>query len=298
VRPNKRAMGDEFTILQRYVSELSRAWLASQTRKLWSLRPQHHFLLNSTIRTSAKGVNSASSYVYSLVLRSLWAEASAPIIISTTRFCPSGKPPDPSIGYPRSKGTPGFHRNYFTVSTHIERNNDPHKIDTSVLPEISWQLKRLMGNDLEDLSRSTVPHIMVSGNSIDGTAADYYRRLSSACIHRDDQCCDNEQRCSDMLASDQDRVVQAIFAEHRHYAFELPCAEGILGEDTVVQCLMDKNMPGWSALWARSKQEAANLGTGSSYKLYMWHYVALESPARFVAHVQRSDKPWIISYAV
>ena len=34
VRPNKRAVGDEFTSLQRYVSELSCAWLESQTRKL------------------------------------------------------------------------------------------------------------------------------------------------------------------------------------------------------------------------------------------------------------------------
>jgi hypothetical protein len=139
---------------------------------------------------------------------------------------------------------------------------------------------------------------MISGSSIDGTAADYFGRLSSAYIHRDDQCCDNEQHCSDMVASDQDRIVQAIFAEHRHYAFELLGGESILDENVVVQRLMDKSIAGLSAHWARSKQEAARLGTGPSYKLYMWQHVALESPARFMARVEGVDRPWIISSAV
>jgi hypothetical protein len=96
VRPNKRAIGDEFVSLQRYISEVSCAWLESQARKLWSLHSQHHSLFRSTIRTSAKGVSSASSYVGYIVLRSLWAENSTPIVITTTRFCPSGKPHSPT----------------------------------------------------------------------------------------------------------------------------------------------------------------------------------------------------------
>ena len=93
VRPNKRAIAEEFLSLQRYVSDLSCAWLESKARRSCTLHPQHHALLQSTIRTSAKGVSSASSYVGYLVLRSLWAENATPIIIMTTRFCPSGMPP-------------------------------------------------------------------------------------------------------------------------------------------------------------------------------------------------------------
>jgi hypothetical protein len=47
-----------------------------------------------------------------------------------------------------------------------------------------------------------------------------------------------------MVASDQDRIVQAIFAEHRHYAFELLVGESILVENVVVQHLMDKSIAG------------------------------------------------------
>ncbi|KAJ4370064.1 hypothetical protein N0V86_008799 [Didymella sp. IMI 355093] len=242
VRPNKRAVGEEFTDLQRYISELSCAWLGSQARKCWSLHPKYYSLLESTIRTSAKGVSSASSYLGYLVLRSLWAEESTPIIITTTRFC-----------------LLGIHRNYFKVTTHVERENDPSLQGSSVLPNISWQLSRLTNRNLKYLSQDLEPHIMVSGNSINGNAADYYSRLPSAHTHRDDQCCDNEKHCNDMLAADHDRIIQAIFAEHRHYAFELSGEEGVMSEDVVVQRLMDKGIPEMSTVWAKSKQEASEL---------------------------------------
>jgi hypothetical protein len=74
--------------------------------------------------------------------------------------------------------------------------------------------------------------------------------------------------------------------------------EGVLGEDAVVQRLMDKSIPGLLAMWAQSRQEAPHLGTGLSCKLYVWQHVALESPARFLARVEGSDRSWIISSAV
>lgn len=95
VRPNKRAVGEEFTSLQRYISVLSCTWLESQARKCQSLHPEHLTLLSSTVRISAKGVSSTSSYAGYLVLRSLWAEESTPIVIATTRFCPSGRSTSP-----------------------------------------------------------------------------------------------------------------------------------------------------------------------------------------------------------
>ena len=158
-----------------------------------------------------------------------------------------------------------------------------------------WQLTRLAGKGLQRLYRCLEPHIIISGTSIDGDTSDYLNRLPSAYAHDDHGCCDNEKHCSDMLSSDQDRVVQAIFAEHRHYAFELHGGEALLGEDIVVRRLMDESIPGLSAAWEASKQETMHLGTGSSMKLYMWQHVALESPARFLAHVGKPDRPWIMS---
>lgn len=90
VSPNKRVIGEEFVTLQRYVSELSCAWLEHRSRSLLTLGPRYRELLKSTMRTSGKGVKSASNYVSYLILRSLWAEEAFPFIIITTRFCPSG----------------------------------------------------------------------------------------------------------------------------------------------------------------------------------------------------------------
>ena len=104
-----------------------------------------------------------------------------------------------------------------------------------VQPEISWHLDRLSGIGLDHLRRCSDPYIIASGNSVNGSASEYFSRLSTAQLHNCDECDDNEEHCAAMLASDQDRVVQAIFAEHRHYAFGLADSEALLGEEVVVQ---------------------------------------------------------------
>ncbi|KZM20713.1 hypothetical protein ST47_g8139 [Ascochyta rabiei] len=278
VRPNKRAIEEEFLGLQRFVSGLSCAWLESRARTSWSIQPRFHSLLKSTIRTSAKGIHSVSSYVGFLMLRSLWAETSAPIIIMTTRFCPSG-----------------FHVNYFTATFHTIAPTNETESRHTVLPNISWELTRLNGREFSHLGQCLEPHFMISANSIDGNSSDYLARLPSAHRHSENNCDDNERHCSDMLESDQDRVVQAIFAEHRHYAFELSGEEGNLGEGQVVSHLMDAKVTGLSAAWEKSRKDSVALGTGSSLKLCMWQHVALESPARFLARVEGCDRPWVIS---
>lgn len=139
------------------------------------------------------------------------------------------------------------------------------------------------------------PHIFVGANSLDGNTSDYLSQLPSAHRHTNRKCVDNEMHCTDMLGSDQDRVVQAIFADHRHYAFELSGEEALLGEGPVVRGLMDTAIPWLSALWETSKSETVYLGTGSSLKLCMWQHVALELPSRFLMRVEGSDRPWVIS---
>lgn len=281
VHPTKRANGEEFLGLQRFLSDLSCAWLGARSCDMPGLHPNHRALLNSATRTSAKGVKSTSSYVSYLVLRSLWGEGSSPMIITTTRFCPSG-----------------FHRNYFRVTMRVVNNGHVDESGNSVQPTISWSLTHLTGPELHQLHQCLDPHIIVSGNSINGDASDYLTRLPISEYHTDDGCSDNKDHCENMVQSDQDRVVQAIFAGHRHYAFKLSGDEGTLGEEVLVQFLMDKYIPGLSTAWQKSKTEAEQLGTGSSYKLYMWQHVILESPARFLARVEGSNRPRIMNNAL
>lgn len=215
------------------------------------------------------------------MLRSLWGEGSSPMIVTTTRFCPSG-----------------FHRNYFRVTMRVVNNGHVDESGNSVQPTISWSLTHLTGPELHQLHQCLDPHIIVSGNSINGDASDYLTRLPISEYHTDDGCSDNKDHCENMVQSDQDRVVQAIFAGHRHYAFKLSGDEGTLGEEVLVQFLMDKYIPGLSTAWQKSKTEAEQLGTGSSYKLYMWQHVILESPARFLARVEGSNRPRIMNNAL
>ncbi|KAF3009739.1 hypothetical protein E8E13_009287 [Curvularia kusanoi] len=280
VRPNKRANGEELLALQRYLSELSCTWLEARSYGSPVLHPNHHALLASTFRTSAKGVKSASSYVGYLTLRGLWGENATPMIIETTRFCPSG-----------------FHRNYFRITVQNTADNRGNNTDDSVHSAISWHLTHMTGQELAQFRQCSEPHIVISANSIDGNTSDYLNNLPLAHEHSDDCCSDNKDHCQAMLQSDQDRVVQAIFAEHRHYAFGLSGDEATLGDDIVVQCLMDRYVPGLSNAWQKSKAEAEQLGTGSSHKLCMWQHVFLETPARFLARIEGSDRPWILQSA-
>ena len=281
VHPTKRANGEEFLGLQRFLSDLSCAWLGARSCDMPGLHPNHRALLNSATRLSAKGVKSTSSYISYLVLRSLWSEGSSPMIITTTRFCPSG-----------------FHINYFRVSMRVVNNGHVDEFGNSVQPTISWGLQHLTGSELDQLRQCSEPHIMISGNSVDGDASEYLARLPTSKHHADDSCSDNEAHCNNMLQCDQDRVVQSIFAGHRHYAFKLSGDEGTLGEEVLVQFLMDKFIPGLSTAWQKSKAEAEQLGTGSSHKLYMWQHVFLESPARFLARVEGLDTPRIMNTAL
>lgn len=101
-----------------------------------------------------------------------------------------------------------------------------------------------------------------------------------------------------MLASDQDRLAQAIFADHRHYSFELAGKEGELGEAKVIQLVMDELAPGLYEQWRASKQEAGELGIASSLRLFMWQHMVLESPARFLRLLEGMDRPWVVDAPV
>ncbi|EAT79371.2 hypothetical protein SNOG_13044 [Parastagonospora nodorum SN15] len=171
-------------------------------------------------------------------------------------------------------------------------------MESVIRENISWDLTHVTGAELDDLRQSSRPHIVISGNSIDGETAEYMARLPTTRLHDDDTCEDNAQHCKDLLASDQDRNVLAIFADHRHYGFALSGEEEKQGEDAVVHSIMDEAAPGLSQQLQASKAEARELGTGPSLKLFMWQHVVLESPGRFLQLLDKHDRPIVVGAPV
>jgi hypothetical protein len=167
-------------------------------------------------------------------------------------------------------------------------------MESVIRENISWDLTHVTGAELDDLRQSSRPHIVISGNSIDGETTEYMARLPTTRLHDDDTCEDNAQHCRDLLASDQDRNVLAIFADHRHYGFALSGEEEKQGEDAVVHSIMNEAAPGLSQQLQASKAEARELGTGPSLKLFMWQHVVLESPGRFLQLLDEHDRPIVV----
>ncbi|KAH7350328.1 hypothetical protein BKA66DRAFT_516482 [Pyrenochaeta sp. MPI-SDFR-AT-0127] len=184
-----------------------------------------------------------------------------------------------------------------TSDDQVNINSRPN-IESVIRENICWDLSQVTDAALDELHQSCRPHLVICGNSLDGETAEYLERLPTARLHKDDNCEDNVQHCRDLLASDQDRNVLAIFADHRHYAFPLTGEEGSLGEDTVIYGIMDDVAPGLSKQLQASKEEARELGTGPSMKLFMWQHVALEAPGRFLHLLHKADRPILIGAPV
>lgn len=118
------------------------------------------------------------------------------------------------------------------------------------------------------------------GNSLDGTFSDYMNRFQGTCEHSG-PCKDNHKHIEEFLASDQDRLSLAIFADHPHYAFPLgPKEEAEGGEIAVVAATMGRVIPGLESQWQKAKNEIITLGAGESLKMFMWQHVLLESGSR------------------
>lgn len=188
----------------------------------------------------------------------------------------------------------GFHKNIFRASLRVLDVKSPQSLNSVIRENICWDLTHVTGTELDELRQSRLPHIVISGNSLDGETSDYMDRLPTTRLHADSTCEDNMQHCKALLASDQDRNVLAIFADHRHYGFALSGEENKQGEESVVHDIMDSMAPGLSEQLRRSKNEARVLGTGPSMKLFMWQHVVLESPGRYLQLLDQFDRPVIL----
>nr|KMM67742.1 hypothetical protein CPAG_04075 [Coccidioides posadasii RMSCC 3488] len=237
----------DFASMQNWVGELSCSWLKLLASRFGDDKLPR--LLEQTTRISPKGLTSIPNYIGFLALRQFWAQTIVPILIMEKRFCGSGRFQE----LPENPGSP-----------------------------VRWQLTKVTAKEL--LSSTNVePHIVISGNSLNGTYDDYMRIKSPAHVHDDDQCPDNFEHCQIIKAVNMDRIALAIFAEHKHYSFELTGEDGRIGEAEVVGKFMEEADPWLRGDWEKRKYEAFDLGTGFSLKTIMWQHVVLETVGRAAA---------------
>ncbi|KAJ5787473.1 hypothetical protein N7457_002463 [Penicillium paradoxum] len=81
----------DFTCMQIWISQMSCAWLKSLTQTEDSSNTLGR-LMETTIRSSRKGLEAVPSYVGFLAIRQQWAQAPPPILLVVRRFCSSSEP--------------------------------------------------------------------------------------------------------------------------------------------------------------------------------------------------------------
>lgn len=138
-----------------------------------------------------------------------------------------------------------------------------------------------------------MPHIIVMGNSINGSDEDYRRANTTSQRHDKPDCRHNEEHVLKFLAHDHDRLALSLFAQHRHYAFDLSDRNGedgnALHEHAVVAEHMDRFFPGLAQIWFDSSKEADEMGTaGTSLHMFGWQHIFTETKGRIAKMVSEA----------
>lgn len=130
-----------------------------------------------------------------------------------------------------------------------------------------------------------MPHIIVQGNSIDGTHKDYLMASTTKQQHDKPDCLKNEEHILKLLAHDHDRLALSFFARHPHYAFDAKEKErqddGDAHPEHTLLKQMDHFFPGLAQSWSASNKEADEMGTaGTSLHIFGWQHVFPETKGR------------------
>ncbi|KAE8153682.1 hypothetical protein BDV25DRAFT_148942 [Aspergillus avenaceus] len=264
----KRAEHD-FGCMQIWLSQLSCSWLRSLT-PMSNYEDRLLGLMDQTTRPSCKGLTSMSSYVGYLAMRQLWAQSPPPILMVVKRFC------SPS----------SFHVNYFRTT--IQRVNGAQQPSLTD-PSLQWTLQQVTADELIT-SDSPEPHLIICGNSIEGTLPDYLHASSIARRHNNLYCPDNQKYCVALREANHDRIAMSTFANHKHYAYALSAEEERDGVDSLVARILEEYEPGLSDKLQRSREEAAELGTCYSLRTLMWQHVFLETVNRLAYHMEAHEE--------
>ncbi|OJJ76876.1 hypothetical protein ASPBRDRAFT_60561 [Aspergillus brasiliensis CBS 101740] len=276
----------EIGLLQSWISKLSCAWLYDLA-KTSSASPGIDSLMMRTIRTSSTNLTCIPTYVGYLVMRELWGKDGDSLILVDRHFCDSG-----------------YHYNFFFATLRLESTNatDTDGFPPQRLPlkqKVTWKIERTSKEWLQQHGDQHLPHVIIMGNSIDGSYADYMTASRTRQHHEEDDCDDNEAHISKFLVHDHDRLTLSFFARHKHYTFDLDGLKDsieIADEREEVAEQMELVFPGLAEQWSISDQEADAMGTaGDSLHMFAWQHAFTETKGRIAELVSTAKDTLPIS---
>lgn len=199
---------------------------------------------------------------------------------------------------------PGYHSNFFLATLGLEDTNvtDQDGFPPQRLPlkhKVTWKIERISKDWLQHHEDQHLPHVIIMGNSIEGSYDDYMVASSTRQRHEKDDCDDNEAHIAKFLDHDHDRLTLAFFARHRHYTFDLYSSKtgtNVADEREEVAEQMERVFPGLAEQWSISDQEADAMGTaGESLHMFAWQHAFTETKGRIAELVSTAKDTLPIS---
>ncbi|GES57728.1 hypothetical protein ATEIFO6365_0001101700 [Aspergillus terreus] len=196
----------------------------------------------------------------------------------------------------------GYHSNFFFATLRLESTNATTDRDGLPLPlkqKVTWKIERISKDWLQQHEDQHHPHVIIMGNSIDGSYEDYMTASSTRQRHEEHNCDDNEAHIAKFLVHDHDRLALSFFARHRHYTFDLNSSKtsiDVPGEREEVAEQMEQVFPGLAEQWSISDQEAEAMGTsGGSLHMFAWQHAFTETKGRIAELVSTAKDTLPIS---
>ncbi|MCJ1381496.1 hypothetical protein MMC17_004607 [Xylographa soralifera] len=278
----------EFATYQAWISDFSCAWLRSLAARSIA-EPNLERLMTSTIQKSSKDLTAMACYPGYLLLREAWAQEKCTMILIDRHFCPFG-----------------YHVNLYYATLRQPISTAAVHPDT-LGQRICWTLQSVTTSELLSSPEQSVPHLIVMGNSIEGTYVDYFGRIPLPDGGRPEnsfphelpsqtKCAANEAHNRVFTATDHDRLTLAFFASHKSYAF--PLESGMKEQDFVEGCMdeFEKQNPsddqeqGLKESWRLSTVDADEMGTSTgNFRVFGIQHMALETKARVARLVQVAE---------
>ncbi|GCB19386.1 hypothetical protein AAWM_02271 [Aspergillus awamori] len=277
---------EEFKRIAIWVSDLSCSWILYQSINCFPNSDLTR-LLFQTLRRSPRGLACIPLYLGYIVLRKWLLHGSANLILVDRHFCSSG-----------------MHYNVFSVDPLLV-NDSPSRNLHAVLPNSRWKLTPIDVFDPSITDSSHTPHIVVIGNSVHGSYADYLSHLDRLngprelliSTHEDSLCTDNSEHLADIAAANHDRIALSFFSHHDFYPFGTT-----MGSEEIdsVKASMDKYSPGLSQEQTETSQELANLGAGGDdMSIFGWQHVFAETKKGVAEHLKQwTNKVNLLPFSV
>ncbi|OAQ90478.1 hypothetical protein VFPFJ_04638 [Purpureocillium lilacinum] len=236
-------------------------------------------LARDSVQVSAKGMAATACFPTYLLVRDFWARSNCGIVLVDRHFCPKG-----------------FHYNLLTVRLRHRPGRRRYERDLSA--PVYWDVEETSVERLSEADDNE-PHIIVVGNSIDGSSTDYLTRLASGTalqlsrLHHDDTCPEAVAHARKLRFTDHERLAKASFAAHPSYCIELedrPNEPDIIN-DLLEQAGQSNSIDTFRHMWERCAAELGALGGGQeSLRMFCWQHVFAETK-RGLAEMLRN---WIM----